>query len=526
MKTEVWVVTHKKYKEIDDGLYKTIHVGRSLSEELGYQGDNTGDNISDKNKCYCELTGMYWLWKNYECDIIGICHYRRFFLEKERFLTKEYIENTLKNYDIIIPQNELVPQDSVKEQYCYKHCSEDWNVCKNVIKEKYPEYIQAFECMENSRIINICNMLITRKEIYDMYCEWLFDILFEVEKRINIEDKDDYQKRVMGFLSERLLKVWLLANKYKVKEQSIELMESDKISRYFESIELKRKLFRKLTASVVDRYINGKTPELDKTIYELKCNTDLNINNSKENKKVLVWTWCCEGEDNASKAVKKCIADIKHNIDVSKAELHVITLDNCMEYVNLSQIIIDKFNEGKIPEKILSQRIMMELLYRYGGLWIDSQCCVVDDRINAILEKDFYTIKSDRISWDDLVVKGRWNTDVVKGNAGFSLFGMVMESFDAYYSYTDTIIDPDMADYFIDITYEDLSDVRECIDKCEYSNENMSYIISNGNKIFRYDVWKNILNDTYIFKLKNDNNMGKNIIGQTTYYGYLMKCSS
>ena len=62
------------------------------------------------------------------------------------------------------------------------------------------------------------------------------------------------------------------------------------------------------------------------------------------------------------------------------------------------------------------------------------------------------------------------------------------EFFDAYYSYTDTIIDPDMADYFIEIAYEDLPDVRECIDKCEYSNENMSYIISNGNKIFRCDA--------------------------------------
>ena len=72
MKTEIWVVTHKKYKEIDDELYRTIHVGRSLTQDLGYVGDNTGDNISEKNKYYCELTGMYWLWKNYSCDIIGI----------------------------------------------------------------------------------------------------------------------------------------------------------------------------------------------------------------------------------------------------------------------------------------------------------------------------------------------------------------------------------------------------------------------------------------------------------------------
>ena len=122
-------------------------------------------------------------------------------MENTELITKDYIENILKDYDIIIPNNQLVPQNSVKEQYYCKHSAEDWEVCKQVVIEKYPEYTEAFEWMENSRTINICNMLITRKNIYDSYCQWLFDILFEVEKRINIQDKDDYQKRVMGFLS-------------------------------------------------------------------------------------------------------------------------------------------------------------------------------------------------------------------------------------------------------------------------------------------------------------------------------------
>ena len=117
----IWVVTHKKYKEIDDDLHKTIQVGKSLGTDLGYVGDDTGDNISYKNPFYCELTGMYWLWKNYKCDIIGICHYRRFFLENTELITKDYIENILKDYDIIIPNNQLVPQNSVKEQYYCKH---------------------------------------------------------------------------------------------------------------------------------------------------------------------------------------------------------------------------------------------------------------------------------------------------------------------------------------------------------------------------------------------------------------------
>ncbi len=92
---------------------------------------------------------MYWLWKNYKCDIIGICHYRRFF-ENTELITKDYIENILKDYDIIIPNNQLVPQNSVKEQYYCKHSAEDWEVCKQVVIEKYPEYTEAFEWMENS----------------------------------------------------------------------------------------------------------------------------------------------------------------------------------------------------------------------------------------------------------------------------------------------------------------------------------------------------------------------------------------
>ena len=78
VKTEMWVITHKNYPGVNDDIYKTLHVGRALSGDLGYQGDNTGDNISSKNKSYCELTGLYWLWKKHECDIMGICHYFRF----------------------------------------------------------------------------------------------------------------------------------------------------------------------------------------------------------------------------------------------------------------------------------------------------------------------------------------------------------------------------------------------------------------------------------------------------------------
>ena len=514
MKTEIWVVTHKKYKEIDDELYRTIHVGRSLTQDLGYVGDNTGDNISEKNKYYCELTGMYWLWKNYSCDIIGICHYRRFFIKKERLITKEYIEKTLKKYDIIVPQSDLVIQDSVKEQYYDKHCGQDWEVCRSVIREKYPEYMNAFEHMESSRLINKCNMIITSKEIFDQYCEWLFDILFEVEKRIDIDGKDDYQKRVMGFLSERMLKVWLLANNYRVKEQEIKQMESDEFELHSRGIELKRQLFRKMTKPLVDDYI--------REIFPILPDTSFSQNN---NEKFPIWMCWWQGEENAPELVKKCIEQVKMCVDNNKAQIHIVTLENCMDYVTFSPQIIDKFNAGKISMSTLSDRLGMELLYRYGGLWIDATYYIADSRINEVIErKGFYTQKAGYSLDNDAVVNGRWTCDFMKGDAGFSLFGFVMQAFDEYYSYKDDLIEHFMLDYFIEIAYDNLKAVCDAIDACDINNMEIQFFMNNGNRIFRKNIWDDIVNNTWLYKLSyKADNRKSNFVGEETYYGYIMK---
>ena len=82
MNIKILVATHKKYDMPTERIYLPIHVGKAGKESLGYQGDDIGDNISWKNTSYCELTGVYWGWKNLQCDYIGLCHYRRYFLRK------------------------------------------------------------------------------------------------------------------------------------------------------------------------------------------------------------------------------------------------------------------------------------------------------------------------------------------------------------------------------------------------------------------------------------------------------------
>ena len=87
---KIIIATHKQHFMPSDDMYLPLHVGKSGKEELGYQGDDTGDNISAKNPNFCELTGLYWAWKNLPNYYLGLIHYRRFFSVK-RILWKHSI---------------------------------------------------------------------------------------------------------------------------------------------------------------------------------------------------------------------------------------------------------------------------------------------------------------------------------------------------------------------------------------------------------------------------------------------------
>lgn len=227
MNTRIYVMTHKKYNPPIDPMYSSLHVGRVLGEDLGYDGDDTGEQISAKNRSFCELTGIYWIWKNASPDVVGICHYRRFFMDGENLLGKEKIESLLKTYDVIVSDSGRTPYGNLYAHYDTIHHRSDLECCREVLNEKYPDYSDAFELCMHANLFTLGNMMICKKELFDTYCTWLFDILFEVERRIDISSYDTFQKRVFGYLSERLLRVWLLRNSYRVKEIEVRLIEND-----------------------------------------------------------------------------------------------------------------------------------------------------------------------------------------------------------------------------------------------------------------------------------------------------------
>ncbi|MEZ8445427.1 DUF4422 domain-containing protein [Vibrio splendidus] len=225
------VATHKKF---DTSLllnnYFPVQVGCHYNKvNLGFLKDDDGVNISNKNKNYCELTALYYVWKNElkNVNYLGLAHYRRLFVRdsiKARFnQSKELIEESdiitiLSSYDIILPKKRVYPLSTVKQHYCKSHYSKDLILLEELISEYYPEYSSALDEVMNSKSIHLYNMFIMQSDLADSYCNWLFDVLFKLEGIINISNYDAYQARVFGFISERLLNVWVRKNQLKVKE--------------------------------------------------------------------------------------------------------------------------------------------------------------------------------------------------------------------------------------------------------------------------------------------------------------------
>lgn len=184
-----------------------IQVGAALTDtEMFPVRDNLGENISNKNHQYCELTALYWIWRHDKSKFAGLSHYRR------RFQIEENQVERLSASDIdVIVTIPVLNFAGVRQQYSSDHEKEDWDIMVDAIKKLHPEYLTAVDKMQNGIFYYAYNMFIARREVLDDYCSWLFPILFYCEKRIGIKT-DSYQNRYIGFLAERLFTVYLIHN--------------------------------------------------------------------------------------------------------------------------------------------------------------------------------------------------------------------------------------------------------------------------------------------------------------------------
>jgi hypothetical protein len=224
---KIFVVTHKKFPFFLHEPYIPIQAGRDLYEELGYLADNVGENISRLNPLINECTALYWIWKHTNNQFVGLNHYRRFFLKNEfhllcNIVDDETVENIMKEYDMILPCSYHDFPGTVKDgllAYVSKDAVETGlSLVRDIIRIRQVEYIEAFDYVFAGNTFYMCNMFITKKDILNRYCEWLFDIIIEAAEKIDVSKYNSYSKRIIGFIAERLMTVWLIKNPYRIKE--------------------------------------------------------------------------------------------------------------------------------------------------------------------------------------------------------------------------------------------------------------------------------------------------------------------
>ncbi|MFD1316963.1 DUF4422 domain-containing protein [Loigolactobacillus zhaoyuanensis] len=235
MNTKILVAAHKNYvMPADKALYLPVFVGKALHPDVNqtFQGDNTGDNISEKNSHYNELTAIYWAWKNLDADAIGLVHYRRYLSlthkkDLTQILDQAQLDRLFKTADIILPKKRDYYIETNYSHYIHAHHEEPLLLTKQIIQQDYPEYSAAFDTvLYKQHSAHMFNMFIMKQQPFNEYCTWLFDILAKLENQIDITDYDTYEARVYGFISERLLDVWLECHpEYRATEVPFVFME-------------------------------------------------------------------------------------------------------------------------------------------------------------------------------------------------------------------------------------------------------------------------------------------------------------
>lgn len=248
---KILVVYHKPAVLFKDDVLTPIHCGRALGSALSKDGlpcgqdnrwlltnmpgDDTGDNISAQNRCYCEFTALYWAWKNYDSlgnpDYIGLMHYRRIFdfstAENRKIPAGHEVQNaakqlgsqikqTLKTHDLITP----VPVDLHKwnfdtvENYFnrytpYPHHPDTLKTGRRLLQEKYPELTADFDQYLRGHEAFFSSMFVLSKKDFFQLCSFIFSLLEPFVQTLDLPRLSVSVRRAGAYWGEYLTGFWL-----------------------------------------------------------------------------------------------------------------------------------------------------------------------------------------------------------------------------------------------------------------------------------------------------------------------------
>ncbi|MCI8581804.1 MAG: DUF4422 domain-containing protein [Dorea sp.] len=219
-------------KKLKEDFYtpftEEIQVGAALTDaDISELKDNIGENLSDRNRDYCEMSAVYWAWKNNrDNDYIGLCHYRR------RFVIDEDMINDImaEDYGAVYTVPQLI-DGGLREEFVernYYLTPEMWELTENAIQKLSPEYLPTWKELETSYFLLSYNMFIMRRDVFEGYCSWAFAILEEID-RFYLNQGIQCNNRYLGYIAELLNTVYAMKHKETLKKGYVcmKMLESE-----------------------------------------------------------------------------------------------------------------------------------------------------------------------------------------------------------------------------------------------------------------------------------------------------------
>lgn len=258
MNVKLIIAMHKPWEIPQGEIYLPLFVGAIGKENIIINGkaierDDNGDNISPKNPNYCELTGLYYAWKNIDADAIGLVHYRRHFSNKswlyrkahmpfECTLTDDEALELMAEYDIVVPKLRNYYIETLYSHYANTHDARHQDLTKEIIKEKFPDLLPFLQKAYDSKSGHMFNMCILKRELLDEYCSFLFDVLGELEKQVDTANLSSFDARLFGRVSEIIFNAWI----FKKRDEGIKIKEIPYI--HMEKVNWLKKVIKFLAA--------------------------------------------------------------------------------------------------------------------------------------------------------------------------------------------------------------------------------------------------------------------------------------
>lgn len=493
-KIKVLISHHKPSVVLENDVLTPIHVGRAIVEDKqkegiiddnkntaaeDYQwmidnmiGDDTGDNISELNRRFCETTAIYWAWKNQDKldnpDYIGFMHYRRhlsfnlnrnfdfspsgWIQHKElnskykliHRLNEEKINEIVSANDITIGKHSVCNPYEHYQADRYEHLHiKDYDLAIEILKDKYPELAAYADKYNSGKKAYFCNMFIMKKEIFNDYCKVLFDVLFELDKKINYENYGTQEKRAVGYISEWITGIYILSlvKTKKIKELPITYIEDTTI--------VKKDLlpaFSENNIPIVFSSDNNYSPYLGVAIYSLLKN----ISRDKNYDIIIL--------DSAIKEINKSRINslIKEFDNVSIRYFNIVSF-----YKKYDQDIF--FTDRYYTKANYNRLFIPEILHNYDKvIYLDSDILIFEDVSNLY-----------NIDLEDNLIAAVSDIEVIRNRKLLSDYcteELEIESIFKYFNSGVLLIDIQqcLKNDFLDNCIKELKRVKQpkCVDQC------------------------------------------------------------